>query len=282
MVGFLLVILGHPDEDLAKVRFRDMRASFRLCPDRNVHHPLMLEFFDDNADCTIAGSCKGDVDHWLDNAGTRRVDYPSLVERGLDFATIPINERSIEMRHSQVKKVVNRCSQGTLLSMALRLPLIEAHLRQDPKVFLDLCKRLLFTRKSHSFCNSIGLDMHIKYMALRSSCSNFASSKYLTSMTRVLYGLDAETQFIPWVDERKRLGKVLLSEKKKEIATVKKLRPPADAQGVSDDCKRFLFEAPLIEHLKVEAERNGSACLYSLPRRSVCSSEGLSISNCQY
>ena len=267
---FMLAILGHWDEELAKDAYQQMRAEFLISSNPHLlHHRLTIETF---GPPEYPDSISRWVNEWLDIPGAKREHFPMLMQRALDYATIPINERGIEMRQAQVKKTVADASSGVLVSLALRLPLLEQLLCRQPQAFDELT-RLMFLMRKYELCAKVlGVHKHTKYLELEDfHIGESKSSKMFALLARIVYGHDLETQFMKWKTEKNKAAEVARARKQQVDSAIH-----ATLEKVLVSPQHRLMERLALLYMRNNLEQD---CIYSLPMDAASRNEVLSDSD---
>ena len=110
---------------------------------------------------------------------------------------VPVVERIIERRHSQVtKKIRGRPSGAPLVSLALRLPETVDAMEKDPGLLPALAEKFEQVRNQEQLVDVMGFGCHPRVIEARSTAFSDARHMSLRRINvKILYGLDLESQF---------------------------------------------------------------------------------------
>ncbi|CAE7825327.1 unnamed protein product, partial [Symbiodinium sp. CCMP2592] len=191
--------LAHPSETTARAACRRLLGEWEFMskPDKASAHPLCHAFMSDsNVRDSLVRFGQGSPRDSDDCFQLRAVLGP--------IAFLPLLERSIEGRHAVVKRATETAPnhRGAYVANVLRSAAIMDNAAQDPKTLVELAEHFDRLRLPVFVLEHLGLKSNASVTAL-DSLSKKQADKQLQSfgfVDRVMFRLDAATQFADWED----------------------------------------------------------------------------------
>ncbi|CAE7768413.1 unnamed protein product, partial [Symbiodinium necroappetens] len=192
-----LAALNHPNSDVCRQHAREILAFLESSPKQaSLHHRVTWKFLEPES--RLLAQLKQ-----FAAADAEMQTLPELWQVVMELRFIPTCERLQEGDHAIVKRALgeNRRASGPFVSMAIRMPEIEA-LFVKPEDWKDFLSQWPKIQRPDEAAKRFGLVGHPCYKA---ACEEKAGSKEKRAVLAVsLYNLDPELQFLNKARLRKK------------------------------------------------------------------------------
>jgi hypothetical protein len=177
---WLLLALAHVHEPTARLMGRRALEEFERDPRKTAHHRITWAWFK-------PGSRLWTAFHAFIFENRSRSSLPGVFLNSVASARfVPIVETTIEAKHKAVAMESIRGMGPVRVSLSNRLPLLERHVRDDPRYLLRLVECFEEARQFKQIPMLLGLADHPSLQHLR----RMRSSDLVQVLTRIIYRCD--------------------------------------------------------------------------------------------
>ena len=188
---------------------------------------------------------------------------PELATKVASMRMMPVVERDIERRHSEMHKTIaGRSSGGPIVSLSVRLQEYDARLETQggDELFRTTCKDFAAVRKARDLPFVLNFEHHPTIAGLLGEKKPRATySKILSSVGNVLYTIDLASKHVRYYEAKSR--NKIAKDRVKKAATgwLKNVKQGSNRCG---DGRDQCFQNALLDHFRATASPNG---IYSIP-----------------
>ena len=194
----------------------------------------------------------------------------ALARAVLPFKFVPIVERYIEGAHSLVHRGVASSHSPPLISLARRLPRLEANLAQRPEILQELLKCFDRTRHVKSIPELLGISSHpCLYMEgceFKGQATNPSAKRrdhLVRKLNYIIYRADVEGQFHDTKEQQKQHEQAQERKRKQAARILPEATPALPA------CVGSVIQTAALQHLQTRyGSREERLTLFSVPTAS--------------
>ena len=219
-----ICVFCHTNEDTARMHMRPIIAQYdnMSSEQQQLMHPTVRELCQDK---------RQQLNEWMQ--GKSRKELPELHAIAARLSFISITERNIEREHRVAQHGCNNPRHGpVLVSLARRMPVMELHMMQQPKLFEKIVNAFKLARKTRDIPQLLGLSLHPQILRLANEGKRNNTTAVFKCVSNILYRCDIADQFQDFSAAKKTNDRAQQQHTKAEART---LPPAAHARAVTFD-----------------------------------------------